>query len=228
MTGLPLGLIIEGLVAFLLLVTIGYCVVLNKRLVRMRVDEATLRATVDDLVRATDLAEKAIQGMKLQATQSDTMLSTRLDEAEKYASEITHLIETGKNVLHRLSVLADSRSALKALSSSSAAQARPQQASYPSAQQNNTRPVQRLASPSAHDKPLSDMSLRPSMPLETIDARPEAQQSSVKEPVRQERITSSAALSKPATVANSFKSRMQDIDRMAKAMMERSQKQQVI
>ncbi|MEP3301507.1 MAG: chemotaxis protein, partial [Roseibium sp.] len=39
MSPLPVGMIIEGLVAVLLLVTIGYCFTLNRRLQRLRADE---------------------------------------------------------------------------------------------------------------------------------------------------------------------------------------------
>ena len=38
-----LGLAIEALVAVLLIMTIGYCWVLNKRVTRLRADETTLR-----------------------------------------------------------------------------------------------------------------------------------------------------------------------------------------
>ena len=57
MTSLPLGMLIEALVAVLLLVTIGYCWILNRRLQRLRADEETLRATISELITATEIAE---------------------------------------------------------------------------------------------------------------------------------------------------------------------------
>ena len=39
-----LGLMIETLVAILLLLTIGYCMLLNKRLRRLKADEHSLKA----------------------------------------------------------------------------------------------------------------------------------------------------------------------------------------
>ena len=41
-----LGLVIEGLVAVLLVLTIGYCRLLNKRLKRLKADEQSLKATI--------------------------------------------------------------------------------------------------------------------------------------------------------------------------------------
>ena len=39
------GMVIESLVAVLLLLTIGYCMLLNKRLKRLKADEHSLKAT---------------------------------------------------------------------------------------------------------------------------------------------------------------------------------------
>ena len=41
-----LGVAIESLVAILLIVTIGYCMVLNSRLKRLKADEHSLKATI--------------------------------------------------------------------------------------------------------------------------------------------------------------------------------------
>ena len=50
---------IESLVAILLLVTIGYCVILNARLKRLKADEQALKATISELITATEIAERA-------------------------------------------------------------------------------------------------------------------------------------------------------------------------
>ena len=59
------GLAVESLVAVLLMLTIGYCMVLNKRLKRLRADEQSLRATISELITATEIAERAIGGLPL-------------------------------------------------------------------------------------------------------------------------------------------------------------------
>ena len=56
------GVMIEALVAVLLLITIGYCIVLDKRLRRFRADEHSLKATISELITATEIAERAIAG----------------------------------------------------------------------------------------------------------------------------------------------------------------------
>ena len=107
MTNLPLGLIIEGLVAILLVMTIGYCIVLNGRLKRLRSDEEALRATISELITATEIAERAILGLKATAGNCDTTLGERLHEAERFSVELADQIATGEKVLGRISQIAD-------------------------------------------------------------------------------------------------------------------------
>ena len=57
-----MGLAIESLVAVLLLLTICYCILLNKRLQRLKADEHSLKATIGELITATEIAERAIGG----------------------------------------------------------------------------------------------------------------------------------------------------------------------
>ena len=59
------GVIVEMLVAILLALTIAYCISLNRRLKLLRADEQSLRATISELVTATEIAERAIAGLKL-------------------------------------------------------------------------------------------------------------------------------------------------------------------
>ncbi len=59
------GVIIEMLVAILLALTIAYCISLNRRLKLLKADEQSLRATISELVTATEIAERAIAGLKL-------------------------------------------------------------------------------------------------------------------------------------------------------------------
>ena len=63
------ALIIESLVAILLVLTIGYCSLLNKRLKRLKADEHSLKATISELITATEIAERAITGLKLTVQQ---------------------------------------------------------------------------------------------------------------------------------------------------------------
>ena len=96
------ALMIEGLVAVLLLLTIGYSMVLNKRLKRLRADELTLKATISELITATEIAERAIGGLKLTVRDCDQGLGERLRTAERFSAEIARQIESGEEILSRL------------------------------------------------------------------------------------------------------------------------------
>ncbi len=107
MSTLPIGMIIEGLVAFLLLVTIAYCWILNSRLQRLRADEETLRATISELMTATEIAERAILGLKTTANDADQSLGKRLTEAEEMSNSLSEQVVRGEEVFSRISRIAD-------------------------------------------------------------------------------------------------------------------------
>ena len=98
-----IGIIIDGLVAVLLVLTIGYCMMLNRRLKLLKADEQSLRATISELVTATEIAERAIGGLKLTVHECDTSLGERLRKAERVTIEIERSIVAGKELLGRLS-----------------------------------------------------------------------------------------------------------------------------
>src|SRR5260370_30915346 len=58
------GIAIESLVAILLMLTIAYCMLLNKRLQRLKADEHSLKAVIAELITATEIAERPIGGLK--------------------------------------------------------------------------------------------------------------------------------------------------------------------
>ncbi len=97
------GLIIEILVAVLLMVTIGYCILLNKRLVRLKSDEQALKATISELITATEIAERAIAGFKLTVRECDQNLGERLRTAERFCADMDGQLAAGEEVLDRLS-----------------------------------------------------------------------------------------------------------------------------
>jgi hypothetical protein len=97
-----LGLAIESLVAILLMLTIGYCMLLNKRLKRLRADEMALKATISELITATEIAERAIGGLKVTVRDCDQSLGERLRNAERFSSEMDRQIHSGEEILSRL------------------------------------------------------------------------------------------------------------------------------
>ena len=97
-----IGLAIEGMVAILLVLTIGYCIVLNSRLKMLKADEQALKATISELITATEIAERAIAGLKLTVRDCDLSLGERLRKAEHLSGEIADQLDDGKAVLERL------------------------------------------------------------------------------------------------------------------------------
>jgi len=101
-----IGLFVEGTVAILLVVTIGYCCLLNRRLRRFRADEQSLRATIAELITATEIAERAIAGLKVTVRECDQNLGERLRAAERYSAELDAQLAAGETVLRRISQIA--------------------------------------------------------------------------------------------------------------------------
>jgi hypothetical protein len=96
------GMIIEMLVAILLALTIAYCISLNRRLKLLKADEQSLRATISELVTATEIAERAIGGLKLTVQECESGLGARLRSADRFTAELDRGIVAGKEVLDRL------------------------------------------------------------------------------------------------------------------------------
>lgn len=96
------GLIIESLVAVLLLLTISFCMVLNRRLKKLKADEQALKATISELITATEIAERAIAGLKTTVRDCDQNLGERLDSGEVLLRELSRQIDSSKDVLSRL------------------------------------------------------------------------------------------------------------------------------
>jgi hypothetical protein len=96
------GLIIESMVAVLLLVTIAYCILLNSRLRRLKADEQALKATIGELITATEIAERAIAGLKVTVRECDRDLGERLRTAERFSADIDGQLAAGRGVIEKL------------------------------------------------------------------------------------------------------------------------------
>jgi hypothetical protein len=101
-----LGLMIETLVAVLLLVTIGYCMLLNGRLKRLRADEHSLKAVIAELVTATEIAERAIGGLKHAVRDVNENLGSQLASATSMSEQLKRQLTECDNVVRRLSKIA--------------------------------------------------------------------------------------------------------------------------
>ncbi|WP_159008702.1 DUF6468 domain-containing protein [Bradyrhizobium sp. S69] len=123
-----LGIAIESLVALLLVVTIGYCMLLNARLKRLKADENSLKATIAELITATEIAERAIGGLKHTVRDVNENLGSQLTAASQMSQQLKKQLAEGDNVVRRLSKIASA-----ARPSSEAAPAAVAQAAAPQA-----------------------------------------------------------------------------------------------
>jgi Domain of unknown function (DUF6468) len=101
-----LGLMIETLVAVLLLVTIGYCMLLNNRLKRLRADEHSLKAVIAELITATEIAERAIGGLKHAVRDVNENLGNQLTSATQMSEYLKRQLTECDHVVRRLSKIA--------------------------------------------------------------------------------------------------------------------------
>ena len=115
MSGLGLGLAVEGLVTVLLAITVGYCVMLDRRLQRFKKDEGSIRQTVVELALATERAEHAIAGLRNTVADADGSLTDRLRAAERFTAEFDHKLRSGDEILSRImQIVSASRTAAAA------------------------------------------------------------------------------------------------------------------
>lgn len=97
-----MGLAIDILVSVLLVVTIGYAAVLNRRLKRLRDEEDIMRATVQELINSSALADRALKELRAMAETSDAVLKARLIEAETMTGRLDQATERSNTALSRL------------------------------------------------------------------------------------------------------------------------------
>jgi chromosome segregation ATPase len=100
------GLVIESLVAVLLVLTLGYCMLLNKRLKRLRADEQSLKATIGELITETEIAERAIGGLKHTVRDVNDNLGNQIESATELSRQLAKQLAEGDAVMRRLSRIA--------------------------------------------------------------------------------------------------------------------------
>ena len=131
-----LGLAIESLVAVLLVLTIGYCMLLNHRLKRLRADEHSLKAVIAELITATEIAERAIGGLKHAVRDVNENLDSQLTAATNMSEHLRRLLSECDNVVRRLSKIA-----IAARPQGSAVEPEPVKAAAPAPSVTNAKAV---------------------------------------------------------------------------------------
>lgn len=105
MSGFTLGFAIESLVAVLLAVTIGYCVLVNRKLSTLRSDQSELKSIVRELHRATDQAAQAIAGLRQSTAAAEESLGGQLDRVKMLDKQLRESIERGDALVAKLSAM---------------------------------------------------------------------------------------------------------------------------
>jgi hypothetical protein len=120
----------------------------------MSADEETLRATISELMTATEIAERAILGLKATASEADQSLGNRLNQAEKMSNALAAQVVKGEEVFTRISQIAEaaSRSSVQREAYAHAPQPAPMPAHMPQMSAPPMHePVSRVRAPRADD-----------------------------------------------------------------------------
>lgn len=96
------GLVLEAVVAVLLVVTIIYCIMLDRRIRSFKSEQINLAGLVAQLSNATDHAEVAVAGLKTTAEEADGELDSKLKKARSLSEELAFMVETGNNLAGKL------------------------------------------------------------------------------------------------------------------------------
>jgi hypothetical protein len=79
---------------------------LNSRLKRLKADEHSLKATIGELITATEIAERAIGGLKHTVRDVNENLGNQLTSAAQMSLQLKKQLAEGDNIIRRLSRIA--------------------------------------------------------------------------------------------------------------------------
>ncbi|MDA1098922.1 MAG: DUF6468 domain-containing protein [Proteobacteria bacterium] len=99
---MQLGLWLDGLVAILLLITVGYCLVLNRRLTALRGYRVEMQQLLSNFTEATRQAESSVSYLKIASDQIGSTLDQRMTEARALADELSSMNQSGSRLADRI------------------------------------------------------------------------------------------------------------------------------
>lgn len=95
---MPYSLILDFLVAILLVITIAFAFVLNKRLGKLRGDRKAFEKLAENFSASTSRAEEGISALH----QTTNVLQERLDKAQSLKDDLAFMIERGDRIADKL------------------------------------------------------------------------------------------------------------------------------
>jgi hypothetical protein len=96
------SLILDATIAVLLVATIAYAVVLNRKLGALRDAKGEMEGLVARFAESTDKAGSGIESLREEAKRSGETLQGKLDAARGLADDLGFLIEKGSGLAERL------------------------------------------------------------------------------------------------------------------------------
>ena len=97
-----MSLVIDICVAVLLISAIGYGMILNRKIVALRGDQANLERLAASFHEATKRAEASVGKLKKAAQESSKILSGGIDEATRIREDLNFLVDRGEKLGNRL------------------------------------------------------------------------------------------------------------------------------
>jgi hypothetical protein len=97
-----LSLFGDAIVAALLVATISYAAVLNRRLSVLRGDRAKLEELVQGLTVAAQRAEAGVTGLREAAEDLGRSLERKIEQAKSLRDDLTYMLERGSGIADRL------------------------------------------------------------------------------------------------------------------------------
>lgn len=124
---MELSLILDIVVAVLLVATIGYAAVLNRKLQSLRANKAEFEAMIGEFNEATRRTEGSIQALRLAADQTAKALSVQVERGQALRDELTFLTGRADGAAERITSGGSARAEVAAY----AATPKPQPAARP-------------------------------------------------------------------------------------------------
>ena len=92
----------DAIVALLLIATIGYSMVLNRRLGAVRNDREKFEVLVRNLNAASQRAEAAVTNLRVTADDLSRRLEKKVEEAKALSDDLTYMMERGGGIADKL------------------------------------------------------------------------------------------------------------------------------